>query len=51
MNRWAKGREGERRAEQYLSERGYTVLERRFRSRRGEIDLISKRKIGLFLWK
>ena len=40
MNRWGRGREGERRAEQYLSERGYTVLERRFRSRRGEIDLI-----------
>jgi putative endonuclease len=44
MNRWVKGREGERRAEQYLSERGYTVLERRFRSRRGEIDLIAEKE-------
>jgi putative endonuclease len=43
MNRWRKGREGERRAEQYLSERGYTVVERNFRSRRGEIDLIAEK--------
>ena len=44
MNRWRKGREGERRAEQYLSARGYTVLERNFRSRRGEIDLIAEKE-------
>ena len=44
MNRWDKGREGEKRAEQYLSERGYTILERRFRSRRGEIDLIAEKE-------
>ena len=44
MNRWEKGREGEKRAEQYLSERGYRVLERRFRSRRGEIDLIAEKE-------
>jgi putative endonuclease len=44
MNRWSRGREGERRAEQYLSEKGYTVLERNFRSRKGEIDLIAEKK-------
>jgi len=44
MNRWDRGLEGERRAEQFLSERGYTVLERRFRSRRGEIDLIAEKE-------
>lgn len=44
MNRWGKGREGEKRAEQYLSERGYTVLERNFRSPRGEIDLIAEKE-------
>ena len=44
MNRWDRGREGETRAEQYLSERGYTVLERRFRGRRGEIDLIAEKE-------
>jgi putative endonuclease len=43
MNRWGRGREGERRAEQYLCERGYTVLERNFRSSRGEIDLIAEK--------
>jgi putative endonuclease len=43
MNRWDRGREGERRAEQFLTERGYTVLERNFRSRRGEIDLIAEK--------
>ena len=43
MNRWDKGREGERRAEQYLSERGYRVLARNFRCRRGEIDLIAEK--------
>jgi putative endonuclease len=43
MNRWGKGREGERRAAHYLSENGYRVLERNFRSRRGEIDLIAEK--------
>jgi putative endonuclease len=44
MNRWDRGLEGEKRAEQYLSERGYAILERRFRSRRGEIDLIAEKE-------
>ena len=43
MNRWRKGREGERQAERYLSDRGYTVLARNFRTRRGEIDLIAEK--------
>ena len=44
MNRWLKGRDGERRAEQYLCKRGYTVLERNFRCRSGEIDLIAEKE-------
>jgi len=40
MNRWNKGREGEKRAERYLCERGYTILARNYRSTRGEIDII-----------
>lgn len=43
MNRWRRGREGEQRAELYLSERGYTVLARNFRSRIGEIDIIAEK--------
>ena len=40
MNRWQKGLEGQKRAERYLKERGYTVLARNYRSRRGEIDIV-----------
>ena len=43
MNRWRRGRDGEQRAEQYLSDRGYTVLARNFRSRIGEIDIIAEK--------
>ena len=43
MNRWRRGREGERRAEKYLRDRGYTVLARNFRSRIGEIDIIAEK--------
>ncbi len=41
MNNWRKGREGERRAEEYLRRRGYEVIARNFRSRRGEIDIVA----------
>ncbi len=34
------GRMGEKKAEQYLLDHGYSVVERRFRIARGEIDLI-----------
>ena len=35
------GREGEDRAARYLSGRGYRILERNYRTRNGEIDLIA----------
>lgn len=35
------GREGEDRAEQYLVKQGYRILERNYRTRSGEIDLIA----------
>ena len=40
MNTRAKGLAGERRAEAFLVQRGYQVLARNFRTRRGEVDLI-----------
>jgi putative endonuclease len=43
MNRWAKGREGEKEAEQFLCRRGYSILARNFRSRTGEIDIIAEK--------
>ncbi|UCF98960.1 MAG: YraN family protein [Spirochaetaceae bacterium] len=43
MNRWQKGREGEERAGKFLSQGGYTILARNFRSRRGEIDIIAEK--------
>lgn len=36
-----KGREGERKASAFLQDKGYTILERNFRWRGGEIDLIA----------
>lgn len=38
----ARGREAEERAARYLSERGLRVIERNFRVRGGEIDLICR---------
>ena len=35
------GKAGEDRAEKYLIEKGYKIIERNFRSKRGEIDLIA----------
>jgi len=35
------GKEGEDRAAQFLSKRGYKILERNYRTRNGEIDLIA----------
>ena len=40
MNRKRKGDNGETMAAEYLMERGYSVLARNYRSRRGEIDLV-----------
>jgi len=36
------GRAGEKVAEDFLRRRGHRVLERRFRTRRGEVDLITR---------
>ena len=37
-----KGREGEELAVRVLSERGYVIVERNYRARRGEIDIIAE---------
>lgn len=42
MNRRAVGSEYERRAAEYLQSQGYRILERNFRCRTGEIDLIAR---------
>lgn len=43
MKQHLKGLQGEEAAARYLSSRGYEVLARNFRSRRGEVDLIIRR--------
>jgi len=40
MDSTSRGREAETRASQYLQERGLRLLQRNYRSRRGEIDLV-----------
>lgn len=42
VSRRAEGREGEEMAVEYLSIKGYNILERNYRNRFGEIDLIAK---------
>jgi putative endonuclease len=39
----SKGRDGEGKAAEYLQTKGYEVLARNFRTRRGEIDLIVRK--------
>jgi putative endonuclease len=39
-SRQVLGREGERVAERYLKKKGYTLVERNYRCRGGEVDLI-----------
>jgi putative endonuclease len=41
-NKIEKGMAGQREAEKYLTDKGFTVLERNYRLRSGEIDLIAK---------
>lgn len=43
MKQHLKGLRGEEAAAGYLKERGYCVLARNFRSRRGEVDLIARK--------
>jgi len=40
MNRSELGRQGERLAEEYLRDKGYRILERNYRNRLGEVDII-----------
>lgn len=42
LNNRAKGRAGESTAEEYLAVRGYDILEKNYRNRFGEIDIIAK---------
>ena len=41
LNNRAKGRDGEALAEEYLTVRGYAILEKNYRNRFGEIDIIA----------
>ena len=43
MERRELGAWGEERAAKYLRSKGYTILERNFRCRAGEIDIIARR--------
>ena len=40
--RWAKGRKAEKMARDYLKSRGIKVLQKNFRPRRGELDIIAR---------
>ena len=40
----ATGKLGEKKAAEFLEEKGYTIVERNFRHRRGEIDLIARKE-------
>ncbi len=42
MNRKALGALGEKRAAEFLKQRGYRILETNFRCREGELDIISR---------
>lgn len=44
MDRTAAGRRAEEAAARYLASQGYTILERNFRSKIGEIDIIAEDK-------
>lgn len=45
------GRNGEDVAEEYLRKHGYTIVERNFRVRGGEIDIIAKRRDELIFFE
>ncbi len=42
LKSYLAGIKGEELAEQYLSQRGYQIIERNFHSQQGEIDLVAK---------
>ncbi len=43
MKTFIKGRRGEQQAAEFLLKKGYRILERNFRTKRGEIDLIAEK--------
>lgn len=43
MSQYTAGLTGEKLAEEYLLKLGYKLVERRFRSRHGEVDLIARK--------
>src|SRR4029450_5668115 len=43
-----RGTEGEQRALQYLKTQGFSILERNYRSSRGEVDLIVEKGNGVY---
>ena len=44
MNKRHIGQEYEQRAVDYITNMGYKIIERNFRNRMGEIDIIAKKK-------
>ena len=44
------GKEGEKRAQQYLEEQGMKILETNFRNRQGEIDIIAENEGYLWVY-
>lgn len=42
LNNRSKGRDGEERAEEYLIIKGYDILEKNYKNRFGEIDIIAR---------
>jgi putative endonuclease len=44
LSKQEEGREGEERAEKTLKKEGYTIIEKNYRTRFGEIDIIAEEK-------
>ncbi len=44
LSKQEEGREGEEKAEKTLKKQGYTIIEKNFRTRFGEIDIIAEEK-------
>ena len=50
MNTCEKGRLGEDAAVEYLLSKGYTVEQRNYRTKHGEIDIVAKSPEGVFVF-
>lgn len=46
----ATGEQGEQRATEHLQRKGYTILERNFRSRGGEVDIVARDRDGCIVF-